>query len=195
MIIVYAYGYSDDAKRKPTALVSCDDCGQQRSVRRESRLKEPGNKHRCKSCNGKHRARALHEITPSPNLGRTSPFKGKVRGPYKEPMTTSYIDSYGYRQIWCGRFEGSRGRKDGYRAEHHLVAEDAIGRSLLPGEVVHHIDGNKLNNSPENLYVCSGSKEHRGIHNQLESIAMKLVKDGTIVWNDGEYMVATRVVE
>lgn len=34
-----------------------------------------------------------------------------------------------------------------------MVAERMLGRKLKPGEVVHHIDGNKRNNAPENLMV------------------------------------------
>ena len=189
MIIKYVYGYKNGNQRKPSSLVSCDDCKTEREVVRSSVLKEEGNRHRCISCHGKHRAKSMHSVQPHPNLGKPSPFKGKLRGSYKEPMTTFYIDSSGYKQIWCGKQEGSRGRRDGYRAEHHLVAEDLIGRALLPGEVVHHIDGDKLNNAPENLYVCSGQKEHRTIHGQLEKVAMDLVKSGVIVWDGTEYRV------
>ena len=36
---------------------------------------------------------------------------------------------------------------------HRVVAARMLGRQLLPGEVVHHIDGNKRNNRPDNLMV------------------------------------------
>lgn len=46
---------------------------------------------------------------------------------------------------------------------HRIVAEEKIGRKLKPGEIVHHIDGDKKNNSPENLEVMTQS-EHIKLH-------------------------------
>ena len=48
--------------------------------------------------------------------------------------------------------------------EHILVAEQKLGRHLRPKEVVHHIDGNKRNNAPENLMVFATDKDHLGYH-------------------------------
>lgn len=56
-------------------------------------------------------------------------------------------------------------RKKFGRHEHRAVAEQMIGRALLPGEHVHHIDGNKHNNSQENLQIMTAS-EHLKLHAQ-----------------------------
>lgn len=50
------------------------------------------------------------------------------------------------------------------RHVHRIIAEQIIGRPLYPEEVVHHIDGNKQNNSVDNLQVLPNQAEHARIH-------------------------------
>lgn len=56
--------------------------------------------------------------------------------------------------------------KNGYVAEHRLVAEKMIGRFLKEDEVVHHINMNKLDNREENLLVLTAS-EHIRLHSNI----------------------------
>ena len=53
--------------------------------------------------------------------------------------------------------------KFNHRHIHRIVAEEMLGRRLRKGEIVHHKDGNKRNNSPDNLEVMTQS-EHMHIH-------------------------------
>jgi hypothetical protein len=43
---------------------------------------------------------------------------------------------------------------------HRRVAEIKLGRPLRPGEVIHHRDGNKRNNAPDNIRVYVSHSEH-----------------------------------
>jgi hypothetical protein len=45
------------------------------------------------------------------------------------------------------------------------VMEQHLKRKLKTEEIVHHIDGNPLNNEITNLYLCKNIAEHRRIHN------------------------------
>lgn len=66
--------------------------------------------------------------------------------------------SYGYRRV-STLIDSKR------RREHDLIMEQIIGRKLNPDEQVHHINGEKLDNRPENLMVLTNS-EHQKLHNK-----------------------------
>jgi len=44
--------------------------------------------------------------------------------------------------------------------EHRYVMEQVLGRKLASREIVHHRDGNPQNNSPDNLALCAGVRDH-----------------------------------
>ncbi len=62
-----------------------------------------------------------------------------------------YIDPQGY--VCIKKPEHPHATSNGWVREHIVIACNMIGRSLLRGECVHHIDRNRQNNKPENLKV------------------------------------------
>lgn len=60
--------------------------------------------------------------------------------------------------------EGKAYRKTKGKHTHRVVMERILGRPLLPGEIVHHKDGNYLNNHPDNLELLNNQSEHASIH-------------------------------
>lgn len=65
------------------------------------------------------------------------------------------------------------------RYEHHVVAEQKIGKPLGNNDMVHHINLNKQDNTPKNLMVCDNSK-HKKLHHNLEQLAGRLMEAGYI---------------
>lgn len=70
------------------------------------------------------------------------------------------------RYAHFGTGEGKAYPKLYSQPEHRVIAAKMLGRPLRTGEVVHHIDGNKRNNTPENLMVFSSQAEHAAWHMQ-----------------------------
>jgi len=68
-------------------------------------------------------------------------------------MSKIYIDENGYKRY-----------KDSGKLVHRHVAEMMVGGKIREEDVVHHKDGNKLNNKRSNLRTMS-----RSAHSKLEA--------------------------
>jgi hypothetical protein len=74
------------------------------------------------------------------------------------------------RNSRLGTGEGKTYEKTYGRHTHRVMAEQILDRPLKKGEVVHHIDFDKRNNTPENLRVFKNQAEHAAFHAELKDV-------------------------
>lgn len=91
-----------------------------------------------------------------PNLSRSGVKKGNIPSNFKG----GWIEN-GYRIL------SIPGKKRIF--EHRFIMEQFLKRKLAFNEIVHHINGNKLDNRLENLIILS-RKEHPKIHNRWKHL-------------------------
>jgi hypothetical protein len=77
------------------------------------------------------------------------------------------LASNGYYAVYMPNHPNAFGI--GYVYEHRLIIENEIGRLLKSTEIVHHKDGNKLNNNIANLELCHSIAEHKVKHRKSNS--------------------------
>jgi hypothetical protein len=82
--------------------------------------------------------------------------RGNVLTPIKAPGTQGFHNSQGYRELFLPTHPNAQ--KSGKVAEHTVVMAAKLGRPLRKGENVHHINGVKDDNRPENLELWTVSQ-------------------------------------
>jgi polyhydroxyalkanoate synthesis regulator phasin len=157
----------------------CDVCGHEQVINYWNAYKK--DRHLCRYCNNNEQGKNRIGKFEAYNKG----FKNKPKD-----LGNFYINSGGYVEVWVGKHT-LPGRAGGYYREHRLMVEKDIGRLLTTKEVIHHIDGDKVNNKLSNLFLCSDDKHHQNVHSQLERVATTLVKEGVIRFSkqSGEYYI------
>lgn len=76
--------------------------------------------------------------------------------PHSKRAKSPYVDSDGYVRVHVP--DHPRAYKSGWYLEHRVVMESKLGRLLVDGENVHHINGNRQDNRPENLELWVSSQ-------------------------------------
>ena len=70
-----------------------------------------------------------------------------------------------YKQV-CGQYGNPMANSNGVILEHRFIMSKKIGRFLEKDEIVHHINGDRTDNSPENLRLMN-RKDHNKLHGEL----------------------------
>ena len=178
----------DGGVRNKKAIVICEKCRKERTLKYITANDKNNPRNICRSCStiesntgSKRSEQAKKNMSDVQRRIHNGGIRHNQSGGYKQVI----VDDYHPRK---------KTRKGGnYIFEHILIMEKILGRFLEEHEIVHHIDGDKRNNSEENLYLCSGEdkKESSQIHNHAHDTAEKLVfelyKKGLVKFEDGEY--------
>lgn len=151
----------------PENIITCPVCNKQFYIKPSEKSDAIGN------CCSYECSYKLRSIKYSGEGNHQYGLKGELNASFK-----------GERVLHCGYYwvhmpEHPFAVQNGRVREHRVIAEKYLlteensvmidgKRYLSPEYDVHHIDGNKLNNSPDNLMVLTRS-EHSKLHNKLKS--------------------------
>lgn len=147
-------------RSQPTETFVCEGCGESITMSRKQYNKKATDF--CKGCWHQETSRrnklAVGDKNPAWKGGETVHAKG-----YKYVRDLS--------------------KKHGYSFEHRMVMEKILDRELKRSEIVHHIDGERVNNDPQNLFLTSESG-HTKAHKSIEALGgFQAYQRGGVVFN------------
>jgi len=95
------------------------------------------------------------------------------------------MEANGYICIWMPNHP--KANPWGLVYEHILKAEEILGRPLKDGEVVHHKDENRANNSYDNLLVFHNKANHTRFHQlHCPNEELEQLEDGSYICNNSK---------
>jgi hypothetical protein len=113
---------------------------------------------------GEHMRRGYKMVTPSATAMRATPAVAAT----VERTSRSHAVAHAAKGLRDGT------RRDRREWEHRKVAQ------ARTGEIVHHIDGDPLNNDRSNLHVFTSPAAHATAHRSLERVSYSLLRAGLV---------------
>ena len=171
----------------------CPECGREYGKKRRcffcNGRPKTGSMRTCGNCGSEFYAAAWKINDTKRGQGKYCSDKCRIDARIGQPTAKAHANEKkphpgGYLLVYAPDHPNAhRGRV----LEHRLVMEKAIGRYLLPDEVVHHKDRNKHNNKIDNLELRTNSdhaKEHAvdNLHCQSHKIEIHCLECGASRW-------------
>ena len=111
-------------------------------------------------------------------------YCGHSAGKIRNFIGRKKVNQGGYVEIYLG-IGDELAYGDGWALEHRVVVSKQMGRPLTKSEVVHHLDGNRLNNDPCNLQLltpvshrvcryCSLQQENTVLKKKIDELEEKI---------------------
>lgn len=119
---------------------------------------------------GKPKSKLHIEKVRKANIGKKRSMDSRIKQSLRQ--TIHGISKDGYKRIYTIEY--------GRIKEHDYIMQSYLGRKLKKNEIVHHINGNKLDNRIDNLKLM-----HKKEHNRFHAIKNGLGKINHVAWNKG----------
>ena len=103
-------------------------------------------------------------ICVAEHCGRRAKAKGLCWTHYMRLRRTGGLAARPIRKAGTGGINAAGYLVVAGRPAHRIVMERQLGRPLRRAEVVHHRDGDRLNNDPANLVMLPSAAAHRRLH-------------------------------